>query len=209
MPAIAVIVGLLVATPLLWRGYETARDRRRGAGAFQLALAATLLFGALAGIDPREDLVNGLVLLAILWIVVRVVMTADRRRIADAERERLAEERAAAELATSQAIGRRAVANVVVVHSVKDYFDGYWPHEDKKHELYRADRIPERRMGKGCRSCDTEWVIAIADFQSTGDIKALRALEKAKAPPPPPKAVPVKPAVPAPAAAATAPKPAT
>ena len=56
-----------------------------------------------------------------------------------------------------------------VVRTVTEYAAAVGPHA--KHETYRADRPFERLMGKGCRTCDEEVLIAIADFKETGNLE--------------------------------------
>lgn len=48
------------------------------------------------------------------------------------------------------------------------YAQALIPHLE--HESYRCDQPWERRMGKGCRTCAVEVVIAIADFIGSGDL---------------------------------------
>jgi len=60
-----------------------------------------------------------------------------------------------------------------VVSTVQAYAQALIPHLE--HEGYRCDRPRERLMGKGCRTCDQETLIAIADFQRSGDLAAFEA----------------------------------
>jgi hypothetical protein len=60
-----------------------------------------------------------------------------------------------------------------VVTTVQAYAQALIPHLE--HEGYRCDRPRERLMGKGCRTCGVEALIAIADFQRTGDLAVYEA----------------------------------
>ncbi len=53
--------------------------------------------------------------------------------------------------------------------TVAEFAAATGPHA--KHETYRADRPFERLMGKGCRTCDAEVYISIADFKETGNLE--------------------------------------
>jgi len=53
--------------------------------------------------------------------------------------------------------------------SALEYAQALIPHLE--HQSYRCDQPFERLMGKGCRSCGVEAVIAIADFRATGDLE--------------------------------------
>ena len=57
----------------------------------------------------------------------------------------------------------------VVVSSACEYAQALVPHLE--HESYRCDRPWERLMGKGCRTCGIEVVVAIPDFQASGDLE--------------------------------------
>lgn len=56
----------------------------------------------------------------------------------------------------------------IAVTTALEYARALVPHLE--HEGYRCDEPWARRMGKGCRACGTEVVIAIADFQASGDL---------------------------------------
>lgn len=56
------------------------------------------------------------------------------------------------------------------VRTAAEYAQALIPHLE--HEGYRCDVPAEKLMGKGCRTCGVEAVIAIADFQATGDLEA-------------------------------------
>lgn len=60
-----------------------------------------------------------------------------------------------------------------VVHTARDYAQALIPH--LAHEGYRCDRPWERVMGKGCRTCGEEFLVAIADFQASGDLEVFEA----------------------------------
>jgi hypothetical protein len=55
------------------------------------------------------------------------------------------------------------------VKTVLDYANAVGPHA--KHENYRADRPFDRLIGKGCKTCDVETFISIADFKDTGNLE--------------------------------------
>ena len=61
------------------------------------------------------------------------------------------------------------MATRTVVRTAQEYAHALIPHLE--HECYRCDDPAERLMGKGCRTCGVEAVIAIADFQATGDLE--------------------------------------
>ena len=61
----------------------------------------------------------------------------------------------------------------VVVRTAKEYAQALVPH--LAHESYRCDRPWDRVLGKGCRTCGEEILIAIADFQANGDLEAYEA----------------------------------
>jgi hypothetical protein len=76
-----------------------------------------------------------------------------------------------------------ALAIQVVVRTALEYAQALIPHLG--HPGYRCDRPLERLMGKGCRACGVETLIAIADFQRSGDLPVFEAelkphLEKGK-----------------------------
>jgi len=56
-----------------------------------------------------------------------------------------------------------------IVTTALAYAQALIPH--LAHEGYRCDEPWARRMGKGCRTCEVEVQIAIADFQRTGDLE--------------------------------------
>ena len=64
----------------------------------------------------------------------------------------------------------------VVVGTALAYAQALVPHLE--HEVYRCDRPRERLMGKGCRSCDVETLIALDDFRRTGDLPVFEAALK-------------------------------
>ena len=72
----------------------------------------------------------------------------------------------------------------VLVHTVQEYAAAVGPHEGEGHETYRADDIPRRLLGRGCRTHGVEVQIQIAEFKATGDLEAfqsaLEAFEKPK-----------------------------
>jgi len=55
------------------------------------------------------------------------------------------------------------------VRTAQEYAQALIPHLE--HESYRCDVPTDRLMGKGCRTCGVEAVIAIAEFQATGDLE--------------------------------------
>jgi len=55
------------------------------------------------------------------------------------------------------------------VRTAQEYAQALIPHLE--HESYRCDLPVERLMGKGCLTCGVETVIAIADFQASGDLE--------------------------------------
>jgi hypothetical protein len=65
----------------------------------------------------------------------------------------------------------------VTKKTAAEYAAAVGPHLE--HEWYRCDKPQERLLGKGCRTCDVEAYIAIADFIASGD---LDAYEKALTP---------------------------
>jgi len=50
------------------------------------------------------------------------------------------------------------------------YAQALIPHLE--HEGYRCDAPFDGLMGKGCRTCGVEAVIAISDFRASGDLEA-------------------------------------
>ena len=67
------------------------------------------------------------------------------------------------------------MVNRTVLTTAADYGRALAPH--LAHDGYRCDDPRERLMGKGCRTCGVEAVIAIADFRASGDLPAFeRAL---------------------------------
>jgi hypothetical protein len=60
-----------------------------------------------------------------------------------------------------------------VVTTAQAYAQALIPHLE--HEGYRCDDPPARLMGKGCRTCGVEALIAIADFQRSGDLAVFEA----------------------------------
>ena len=58
----------------------------------------------------------------------------------------------------------------VLASTAQEYAQALIPH--LAHETYRCDRPRERLMGKGCRTCGVEALIAIAAFRGTGDLEA-------------------------------------
>jgi hypothetical protein len=68
---------------------------------------------------------------------------------------------------------RPNVATTVLVRTAKEYALALIPHLG--HEAYRCDRPGERLMGKGCRTCGVEVLVAISDFQANGDLAAFEA----------------------------------
>jgi hypothetical protein len=60
-----------------------------------------------------------------------------------------------------------------VVTTAQAYAQALIPHLE--HEGYRCDRPRDRLMGKGCRACGVEAVIAIRDFQRSGDLAVFEA----------------------------------
>ncbi len=57
----------------------------------------------------------------------------------------------------------------VTVTSAHDYALALIPHLD--HESYRCDRPHAGIMGKGCRPCGVEVLVAIADFRASGNLE--------------------------------------
>ena len=57
----------------------------------------------------------------------------------------------------------------ILVKTAKDYAHALGPH--LAHDWYRCDKPHDRLMGKGCRTCDLEHYISIADFRSNGDLE--------------------------------------
>lgn len=66
-----------------------------------------------------------------------------------------------------------------VVRTAREYARALAPHVD--HDGYRCDRPWQRLMGKGCRTCRVEVLVAIADFRATGDLEAFEDELKAHA----------------------------
>ena len=68
-----------------------------------------------------------------------------------------------------------------IVKTSKDYALAIGPH--LQHDVYRCDKPTDRLMGKGCRTCNVEALISIADFREHGDLeeyeKALKPFEDA------------------------------
>jgi len=64
----------------------------------------------------------------------------------------------------------------VVVRTALEFAQALISHLD--HPGYRCDRPWERLMGKGCRTCSVETLIAIDDFQRTGDLPVFEAALK-------------------------------
>lgn len=58
----------------------------------------------------------------------------------------------------------------IVVKTAREYARSLVPHLE--HESYRADAPWQRIMGKGCRTCAVEVVIALRDFVGSGDLPA-------------------------------------
>lgn len=80
--------------------------------------------------------------------------------------------------------GQAPAPTRVVASSAVEYARALIPHLE--HEGYRCDRPREGIMGKGCRTCGVEAVIAISDFRRSGDLPAFEAevkphLKKGKA----------------------------
>jgi len=63
--------------------------------------------------------------------------------------------------------------NRTTVTTVQAYAQALIPHLE--HEAYRCDLPRERLMGKGCRTCGVEALIAISDFQRSGDLAVFEA----------------------------------
>jgi hypothetical protein len=61
------------------------------------------------------------------------------------------------------------MATRIVVSTAEEYARALVPHLE--HESYRADDPARRLMGKGCRTCGVETLIAIPDFRATGDLE--------------------------------------
>jgi len=74
------------------------------------------------------------------------------------------------------------VASRQIVTTALAYAETLIPHLE--HESYRCDQPWLRLMGKGCRTCGVEVLIAIADFQGSGDLavfeKELKPHQKKK-----------------------------
>jgi hypothetical protein len=60
----------------------------------------------------------------------------------------------------------------VVLTTAGEYGRALAPH--LTHDGYRCDEPRARLMGKGCRTCGVEVVIAIADFRASGDLAAFQ-----------------------------------
>jgi hypothetical protein len=58
----------------------------------------------------------------------------------------------------------------VLVKTAQEFAQALGPHLE--HEAYRCDKPHDRLMGKGCKTCDLEAFISIADFRETGDLEA-------------------------------------
>ena len=56
------------------------------------------------------------------------------------------------------------------VHSVQQYVQEIGPLMQKGLEMYRADLPEEGLLGLGFNGADTEVLISIAEFKSTGDL---------------------------------------
>jgi hypothetical protein len=65
------------------------------------------------------------------------------------------------------------MASQTTFTTAQAYAQALIPHLE--HESYRCDRPRERLMGKGCRTCGVEALIAIADFQRSGDLAVYEA----------------------------------
>ncbi len=65
-----------------------------------------------------------------------------------------------------------------LVHTAEEYAVALAAHEGAGHETYRADDIPARLMGRGCRTHGVEIQIPIAEFKATGDLAAFQAATK-------------------------------
>jgi hypothetical protein len=65
--------------------------------------------------------------------------------------------------------GANGTATRVIVATAQEYARALIPHLE--HEAYRCDRPFDRLMGKGCRTCGIEAVIAIEDFRASGDLE--------------------------------------
>jgi len=61
------------------------------------------------------------------------------------------------------------MATRTTVRTAQEYAQALIPHLE--HESYRCDAPADRLMGKGCRTCGVEAVIAISEFQATGDLE--------------------------------------
>ncbi|HUB07554.1 MAG TPA: hypothetical protein VMB50_11160 [Myxococcales bacterium] len=60
-----------------------------------------------------------------------------------------------------------------VVHTAKEYAELVGQH--LTHETYRADDIPKRLLGMGCKTDGTVVQIPIAEFKATGDLETYQA----------------------------------
>ncbi|MHB8416564.1 MAG: hypothetical protein ACYDCL_00710 [Myxococcales bacterium] len=61
----------------------------------------------------------------------------------------------------------------MTVHTAKEYAEQVGPHLG--HETYRADDIPARLLGIGCRTHGLVVQIPIAEFKATGDLETYQA----------------------------------
>jgi len=68
------------------------------------------------------------------------------------------------------------------VRTAEEYALALAPHLD--HEVYRCDQPHHARMGQGCRTCQVETLIAIADFRRHGDLEAFERSMKPRRPAP-------------------------
>lgn len=66
-----------------------------------------------------------------------------------------------------------AVPGRTVAGTALEYARALIPHLD--HERFRCDQPWRGLMGRGCRTCGTETVILIADFQRSGDLPVFEA----------------------------------
>jgi hypothetical protein len=74
------------------------------------------------------------------------------------------------------------MAETIFLHTAKDFALALGPHLE--HDAYRCDKPDDRLIGKGCRTCQLEHYISIADFRSSGDLdvyeKELKPFQPAK-----------------------------
>lgn len=68
----------------------------------------------------------------------------------------------------------------IICQTVDEFAEAVGPHYP--HDVYRADDIQGREIGKGCRSCGVEFAITIEAFKETGDLPRFRELTKGLAP---------------------------